>query len=291
MLKYILSAIGGLILAGRGFPALADTHISYVDDSGQPGTQIYVKGGKVRMEGGRDHGVAIYDVASNSMTVLMPEQNKYLVLDQKAADQMGAQANAAQKQMQAAMSAHQAEIDQAQKQMQAAMAQMTPEQRAQMQQMMGGQTPGAPAAGVAGTQAGTPQVEMKDLGTTESVAGRSCRDMQMVMNGRTLSSLCITDSLASFGIPAADMKTLELMRSNMQKLGSRMGPMAQGMSAMMGRGFTLKSTHQVMQDYKRVSVTDTFKSVSNAGLSGSLFEIPAGYTQTTMQEMMQQGHP
>lgn len=270
-------------------PALADTHISYVDDAGQPATQIYVKGAKVRMEGGKDQSVAIYDVAANSMTILMPDRNQYLVLDEKAADQMGAQANAAQQQMQAAMSAHQAEIAQAQQQMQAAMAQMTPEQRAQMQQMMGGQTPGAASAPA--MQAGTPKLEMQDLGTTETVAGHSCRDMQMVMNGRPLSSLCVTDSLASFGIPSADVKTLERMRDNMQKLSSRMGPMAQGMSAMMGKGFTLKSTHQVMEGYKRVSVTDTFKSVSNAGLAGSLFDIPAGYTQTTMAEMMQQGHP
>src|SRR5215472_14954083 len=99
-----------LLAAGCcALPAFADTHISYVDDGGQPTTQIYVKGGKVRMEGGQS--VAIYDLASNSLTVLMPDRNQYLVLDQKSADQMGAQMNAAQQQMQAAMSAHQADID------------------------------------------------------------------------------------------------------------------------------------------------------------------------------------
>lgn len=277
------------ITAAFALPALADTHISYVDDQGQPTTQIYVKGGKVRMEGGKGQGVAIYDVASNSMMVLMPERNKYLVLDEKAADQMGAEMDAAQKQAQAAMSAHQAEIDQAQQQMQAALAQMTPEQRAQAEQLMGAQgAPGAP--GAAGMPTGTPKLEMKDLGTTETVAGHSCRDMQATMNGRLMTSLCVTDSLASFGIPAADMKTLQTMRDNMQKMSGKMGPMAQGMSAMMNKGFTLKSTHQAMDGYTRVTVTDTFKSVSNAGLAGSLFEIPAGYTQTTMQEMMQQAH-
>ena len=272
-------------------PALADTHITYVDDAGQSGTQLYVKGGKVRMESGQGRGIAIYDTATNSMTMLMPERNQYLVMDEKAAGQMGAQANAAQQQMQAAMSAHQAEIDQAQQQMQAAMAQMTPEQRAQMQQMMGGQAPGAPAAGAGAVSGGAPQLQMQELGTTETVAGHSCRDVQMTMNGRALSTLCVTDSLTSFGIPAADLKTLERMRDDMQKMMSHMGPMAQGMSAMLNKGFTLKSTHQTMDGYKRVTVTNTFKSVSTAGLAASLFEIPAGYTQTTMAEMMQQGHP
>jgi len=125
-------------------PAFADTHISYVDDGGQPATQIYVKGGKVRVEGGRGQGVAIYDLASNSMTVLLPDRNQYLVLDQKSADQMGAQMSAAQQQMHTAMSAPQAAIDPAPKPMQEAMDNMTPEQRAQMQQMMEGQ--GAPGA-------------------------------------------------------------------------------------------------------------------------------------------------
>ncbi|HEV2111628.1 MAG TPA: hypothetical protein VGT99_09770, partial [Gammaproteobacteria bacterium] len=183
-----------LLFAAAAFamPALADTHISYVDDAGQPGTQMYVKGGKVRIEGGKDHSIAIYDVASNRMTVLMPEQNKYLVFDEQTAQQMGAEASAAQQQMQAAMKAHQAELDQAQQQMQAAMAQMTPEQRAQAQQMLAaqGSQPGSPAA----LQTGAPKVERQDLGTTETVAGHGCRDVQMVINGRPGSTLCVSDS-------------------------------------------------------------------------------------------------
>ena len=30
-------------------PAFADTHVSYVDDSGNPATQLYVKDGKVHL--------------------------------------------------------------------------------------------------------------------------------------------------------------------------------------------------------------------------------------------------
>ena len=272
-------------------PALADTHISYVDEAGQPGTQIYVKGDKVRVEGGNNHSIAIYDLASNSMTVLLSGQNKYLVMDEKTVDQMGAQTKAAEQQMQAATSAHQAQMDQAQQQLQAAMAQMTPEQRAQAQQMMGNQGAPGSSGAAAGAPAASQGMDIKDLGTTETIAGHSCRDMQMVMNGRTLSTVCVTDSLASFDIPSADAKTLGRMRDNMRKMVSHMGLMAQGMSGMMNKGFTLKSTHETMEGFKRVSVTDTFKSVSTTGLSGSLFEIPAGYTQTTMAEMMQQGHP
>ena len=279
--------------AAFALPALADTHIAFVDDSGQPSTQLYVKGGKVRMENG-GHGISIYDLASNSMTVLMPDQNKYLVFDQKTADEMAAQVQAAEQEMQAAgaqaaTAAHQGEIDQTNPQVQAAMAQMTPEQRAQMQQVMAAQSaqaktpPAAPPAGGLRT-------EIHDLGTRETIAGHSCRDVQIVLNGRPSSTDCVMDSPAALGIPAADMKTLERMRDNMQKMMAHIGPMAQDMSSLYSKGFALKTTRQTMQGFKRVTVSDTFKSVSSTGLDGSLFEIPAGYTKTTMAEMMQPGH-
>lgn len=278
-------------------PALADTHISFVDDSGQPGTQLYVKGGKVRIESGnQERAISIYDLASNSMTVLMPEQSKYLVFDQKTADEMGAQVQAAEQEMQAASAqaqaattAHQGEIDQANQQVQAAMAQMTPEQRAQMQQVMAAQSAQAKSAAVA-PQAGGIRTEMHDLGTAETIAGHSCHDVQIVINGRPASTACVMDSPAALGIPAADMKTLEHMRENMQKMMAHMGPMAQNMSSVYTKGFALKTTHQTMQGFKRVTESDTFKSVSNTSLAGSLFEVPAAYTKTTMAEMMQPGH-
>jgi len=287
-----------LAATALALPALADTHISYVGDNGQPSSQIYVKGGKVRMESGsQERSVAIYDVASNTVTVLMPEKKQYMVFDQKTAAQMGAQMNAAQGQMQganaqaeAAMQAHQGQMDQANQQIQAAMAKMSPEQRAQMEQMMaarGGANPGA----MAGTQSGNATgFQAKDLGTTETIAGHNCKDVQMMMGSRPISTACVVSSMASLGIPGADLKTLEDMRDGMQKLVSQMGPMAQGMSGMMNQGFALKTTRQSYQGYNRVTLTDTFKSVSTSGLSSSLFEVPAGYSETSMQEMMQGGH-
>lgn len=281
-----------LALTALALPALADTHISYVDDNGQPSSQIYVKGGKVRMESGsQERGIAIYDAASNTVTVLMPEHKQYMVFDQKTAAQMGAQLQGANDQVQAAMQAHQGQMDQANQQMQAALAKMSPEQRAQVEQMMaahGGANPGV----MAGTQSGSASgFQAKDLGTSETIAGHSCKDVQMMMGSRPISIACVVSSVASLGIPGVDLKTLEDMRDGMQKLVSQMGPMAQGMSGMMNQGFALKTTRQSYQGYNRVTETDTFKSVSTGGLAGSLFEVPAGYSQTSMQQLMQGGHP
>jgi len=287
----------GLSLTAAALPALADTHITYVDDQGKVASQIYVKGGKVRVEGGDSsgQGIGLYDVASNTMTVLMPAQKKYLVFNSASAAQIGASANAAQQQAQAAsaqaqaqaqLAQHQAEMDQANQQMETATANLTPEQKAMMAQAMA-QRPGMPAAQASGGM----QVEIKELGTTETVAGHSCKDVQMVINGKPGSTLCVIGSPTSLGISSADLKTLQAMRDGMQKVMSQMGPMGQGMGAMMGSGFSLKTTHQSFRNFQAVSQTETFKSATNGALSAGLFEIPSGYTQTTMQEMMQSGHP
>ena len=274
-----------LALLALTTPALADTHLSFVNDSGQPTTQLYVKGGKVRMEGGR--GIGIYDAATNTLTMLMPDKKQYLVFDEKSANAMGGAASAAQQQAQAAMAAHQGEIDQANQQAQAAMANMTPEQKAMMQQMMAGRG-GAPGAGPVGGM----QMDTKDLGTSETIAGHKCEDMQLTMNGQAMATMCVMSGPPSaLGIPAADAKTLEAMRAGMLKLAAHMGPMGQGMASMMSKGFSLKTTHQTYQNMQPVTETDTYKGLSTASLSASLFEIPTGYSQTTMQEMMQQGHP
>ncbi|HSN17081.1 MAG TPA: DUF4412 domain-containing protein [Gammaproteobacteria bacterium] len=286
MLKKTLAAAAGLALGAAALPTLADTHISFVNDQGKVSTQIFVKDGKVRVENGDSagRGVGLYDAATNTMTVLMPAEKKYLVFDDASAARIGAQAHAAQ-QAQAQMGQHQAEMDKANDQMQAAMANMTPEQKAMMQQAMSqrpGVTPPAAAGGM--------QVQTKDLGTTETVAGHRCKDMQLTVDGKPSATMCVIGSPASLGLPVADLKTLQAMREGMHKVMSQMGPMGQGMAAMMGNGFSLKTTRQSYRNLQSVSETDTFKSASNVALAASLFEIPSGYARTTMQELMQSGH-
>lgn len=282
-------------------PALADTHITSVNDSGQPSSQLFVKGGKVRMEfnDSGHQGYALYDVASNSMMMVMPDKKQYMVFDDKTASQMGAQQAAAQQQMQGAqqqaqaqMAAHQGDMDAANQKMQAAMANMSPQQQAMMQKMMANRPGGGNP--MAAMQGGGMQVEMKDLGTTETIAGHKCKDMQMTVGGRATSSMCMSDDPPSaFGVPAGDYKTLEAMRDGMQKLTAKMGPMAQSMSAVMSKGFALKTTRQSFdpKTMQSTTVTTTFKSVTTENLDSGMFQLPAGYSVITMDQMMHGGHP
>ena len=294
MLKNIVAAGVGVSLATAVLPALADTHVTFVDDKGDVATQMYVKDGKVRMEGEGGTAISLYDAATNTATVLLPGQKKYLKLDNESAVQVGAQAEAAQQrisaanaQAQAAMAQHQAEMDQANKQVETATANLSPEQKAMLQQMQQSHMP--QAGGVPGTPAGDMQVSIKELGTRETVAGHSCKDVQVLVNGQVNATQCVVDNPASLGIPAADLKTLQAMRDGMQKLMSHMGPMGRGMAATVGKGFSIKTTKQTYRNLAAVTETDTLKSVSTSSVDSALFSIPAGYTQTTMQEMMQGG--
>ena len=296
MLKKIVATGLGMTLVAAALPALADTHITFVDDQGNVSSQMYVKGGKVRVESGGGSAISLYDSASNTATMLLPGEKKYMKLDNQSASQVGAQSDAAQQriaaanaQAQAAMAQHQQQLDQANQQMAAATANLTPEQKAMLQQMNASRPqPGA----MGGAPAGGMQVTTKELGTSETVAGHSCKDVQVLVNGQVNATQCLVDNPASLGIPAADLKTLQAMRDGMQKLMSHMGPMGQGMAAMAGHGFAIKSVHQIYRNLTPVTETSTLKSVSTGGVDAGLFSIPGGYTETTMQEMIQGGaHP
>jgi hypothetical protein len=292
MLKMTAALTLGAALCALALPALADTHISFVDDKGEVSTEMFVKDGKVRVEGHGGDSISLYDSASNTATVLLPGQKKYLRLDNQSTAQMGVEADAAQQkiqaanvQAQAAMAQHQKEMDQANQQMETATANLTPEQKAMLQQM----NPSHPDANGA-TSAGGMQVTFKELGTSETVAGHGCKDVQVLVNGQVSSTQCVVDAPASLGIPAADLKTLQAMRTGMQKMMSHMGAMGQGMAATLGSGFAIKTTRQSYRNLNMETETDTLKSISTSPVDAKLFSIPAGYSQTTLQEMMQGGH-
>jgi hypothetical protein len=293
MLKKTAALGLSVALSAAALPALADTHITFVDDKGNVSTQMYVKNGKVRVEGQGGSSISLYDSASNTATVLLPGQKKYLKLDNQSSAQVGAEADAAQQkiqaanaQAQAALAQHQQEMDQANQQMETATANLTPEQKAMLQQM----NQAHPGANGAANPTGGMQVTVKDLGTTETVAGHGCKDVQVLINDQPRATDCVVDSPASLGIPAADLKTLQTMRAGMQKLMSRMGMMGQGMAATMTSGFAIKTTRQSYRNLNMETETDTLKSISTSGVDAGLFAIPAGYSQTTLQEMMQGGH-
>lgn len=291
----------GLLLAAAmcSLPALADTHISYVDDSGQLGTQIYVKSGKVRLD--ERTGSIIYDTVAGTATLLLPEERAYVVLDGSNAARYGVHRDEMNKLVQSASAPRVVmttvhvtaggarAVGMRSSGPTAAAAPVSaadPGQRRYGDHTASG--PGSASAGVnirampanSSTQTSPsddlPVLE-QDLGTTETIAGQRCRDVELRAGRRDLGLYCIVDSAVSLGIPDTDLKTLEATRAGAHRLSALMGPSGRGDLSYATLGFFLKSTHLMERNGLLYLGTETLHNVNAAAVDASLFTPPAGY--------------
>lgn len=263
-------------------PAFADTHIAYTDASGQPGIQTYVKGGKVRMENGAGQPISIFDTAAPAMLVLNPAKKRYAVFDADTAAHLGAQFQDAQQQ-----------LDDATKKLQG-----------QAEDMVDKFTTAAQHGFIRTLVAHAIvdyfvklmiphgfalQMELKPLGTNQTVAGIPCDDEQLIINGKPAETRCVAHDLSKLGIQAADLAVLQTMLDDYKQMLGAIEPMAHGISTTMPDGAPIKS-QKITWDFAtntQGTRTDTLQSISSAPLPASLFAPPADYTQSSLDELMQ----
>jgi hypothetical protein len=245
-------------------PAWADTHIAYVDDAGRPATQLYVKDGKVRLETGGD--AILYDAAADRFPMLDGERHSYVVMDAERMERMVAGAKQAREQMAASMA-----------QMREQMTGMPPEQRAMMEQMMGG----LGGAGEPTAPMTPPKVEIKDVGSTQKVAGFRCKDVRMLVGGRAAARMCVAD-LEALDIPAADRVTLGAMHEGMQKMAA-MDPTGSAALDIMPQGLALKYEPQGPAAESGEG-PEALQSISHGAVQADLFAVPPGYTEEVMPD-------
>ena len=119
---------------------------------------MQVQDGKIRASRGTDGGMII---KGTTIYMIDDKRKQYREMDKESMKKMAGQASDVMAQMQERMK------------------NMTPEQRAMMEKMMGGKMPG----GMAGD--GKPDVyESKDTGKNDTVEGRKCRVWHINRNGR-----------------------------------------------------------------------------------------------------------
>ncbi len=118
----------------------------------------------------------------------------------------------------------------------------------------------------------TPSVDPPKVvktGTKETVAGYACEDWDVVNADKSRLSLCVADKGASFlhlpitGIPTENLWALELLD---------------------GKHFPVRGVafDRDRTETGRIEVT----KIDKRSLDGSQFEVPAGYKQVTIEEMM-----
>lgn len=267
-MRNTLLALG--IAAATTLPAqraAADTTLEF--DAAQGGMNtVMVKDGRVSMATGNppQAQISLYDSRAGTFTIVNPEQRTYMVLDNASIQAQAKQVQAMRQQMMA--------------QVQERMKQMPPEQRQLMEQQMARMGMGP----TAGTQP-TPNFSTRKTGQTESINGIACEVYESYRDDQPVGKACVASAKA-LGVSEDDYRTLKNMFSFTQS-------MAKEFAASSGTP-TPPNPLSVFDktDGLPVKISGpsgnlmTLATVSNNAVSAENFQVPAGYRQTDLSQMM-----
>jgi hypothetical protein len=171
-----------------------------------------------------------------------------------------------------------AQLSPALKQMQEQMAKMSPEQRAQMERMMGGRMPGA---------AKPDSQQVRKTTRTGTVAGHGCTYVEMLEENVVEEEMCVAPSGALKGgkeLTDAAMKLSALLREMLQSFDAPWlkDSIAQQVENYEQLGGVPLSTRHFSSG-KPVSES-TMKSIRSDAVPADAFAIPAGYTRKDMMQ-------
>ncbi len=170
------------------------------------------------------------------------------------------------------------QLNPALKMLQERMKDMTPEQRAQMEKMMGGRLP----PGVGEPEKKT---EIKRIARTDKVSGHSCSYVQVLEDGVLTDEMCVTPSKSLQGadeLMTAATRMGELMREMMSTMDA---PWLRQMAEKQVQNFAALGGIPVLSRHFEAGTPQsetTLKSIRSETLAASLFEVPAGYTRKDM---------
>jgi hypothetical protein len=219
---------------------------------------ILVQDGKIRMQIPKTSGGMIL---KNSILYVLDDKKKtYMEMDKatmkKSADAAGS----------------------AMKQMQEQMAKMTPEQRAQMEKMMGGKMP-------PGMMGGKPDTwDVKNTGKTDTSEGRKCTIWILNKNGQLNEELCV--------VPFGSLPGNEDFEKTFKELAESFKGMADGLpgagDAVNARnsikGYPVRTRFFEPGGAERAMENVVTKWVEES-VPSSQFDIPAGYKKKEMPKM------
>lgn len=238
--------------------ASADSTLEYVHETDQsPAMTMQVGAGKVRMDMGADHGAVIIDPQARKLLILDPGARRYTDIDPAGVAALGQQINAVRAEMQAAMAG------------------MSPEQRAQMEQMMGGEA-AAMLGGGPGTSGASAQFER--TGEMKRHGGRDCERARYTAPGGNAGELCIAPTV-ELDISPTDRATLDGAFAFAQELSEPLRQ--QGLGAwfdadIFPRGYVLVRSALADQP------PQVLRGVSSDAVDAARFGVPEGYTRQAL---------
>jgi hypothetical protein len=248
-----------LVAASISHAASAGVYVETVSNnlktnSSELAQKMYVQGGSGRFEDAEGRASII---KGDTIYVIDQDDKTYVVLDKATMEQLG-------KQMSAAM-----------EKMKEQLAKMPPEQRAQLEQMMGIQSGGG---------AGGWTMDAVDTGKSDKVDGRACKVWDVKVNDQPDHQICVVPYSALPG--TEDFKTVfekfarvfEDMAKNLPQLS---GAMNNQMSALRKvNGFPMRT--RSYENGRLAPEEQVVKVWREEAIPASMFEVPAGYQQKRM---------
>ncbi len=150
---------------------------------------------------------------------------------------------------------------------------LPPEQRAMVEQMMGGKKTGGES------------LEMKDTGKKEKIAGYVARKFVILKNGKPLAEYWVSEGLKKDILEEIDKSKLDEFEQAMKKISSEGMPFANSEATQIMKleqkiqdaGEVVKEVHYARQAGPMSGSSSRVVSVKKAKISASEFEIPGGY--------------
>lgn len=237
----------------------ADSTLTYSSDA-RPGSEtiIQVKDGDVLMG---DRGSKMLFKNGKQEVVVIDHQSKtYMVIDEAMAQQLERQIGVAQQQMSTVM-----------QQMQKQMENLSEEQRAQMQQLMGNRMPADMAKAPIRTT-------VKQQGE-DTVAGVTCMELVVVVNGKPSGEVCVARA-GALGLETKDYDSMvdatDAARKIMERVMGKNDNDAVSMNLRAMKGIPVRMRDLVDGDISML------ESRSSAELNADLFRVPDGYQKRDM---------
>jgi hypothetical protein len=256
-MKHIgILVVSGLLAAQSAF---AGVYVETVDNNLSTGSsrlkqKMYVQNGAGRFV---DNEGRVTIIKDGAMFVIDEADKSYVALDKATMEQLAKKLNAA--------------MAQAKEQL----AKLPPDQRAQMEQMMGGALDGE-------GQKWT--VEVADTGKTDKVDGRTCKVLNFTRNGQLDEQVCVVPYSALPGkedfqkVFADFAKVFEEMAKSVPMLA---GKMENEFSAQVkANGFPVR--RRAYENGSLINEESVVKVWREENVPASMFEIPAGYKPKQM---------
>jgi hypothetical protein len=221
--------------------------------------KTYAQDGRMRIEtGGPQDSFAIF--RDDTIYTFDPKQKSYVAMDRATIKQLADQLNPALKMLQEQME------------------NMPPEQRAQMERMLGTKLPGTKE----------PVEEIRKTTRTATFAGHACAYSEILQDGVLQTEACV--------VPAASLKGSRELYDAATKVSALLEDMVDSIDLPMLK----QMANRQMENFDRLGGvpvhTRTFdggqavheatvKAIRNEALPATLFEIPAGYKKQELPNM------